>query len=50
MSKGSVAKANADMAKYLRDRGIRRTTCNCPICHNRVGLNGLENHLRLCQG
>lgn len=50
MSKGSVAKANADMAKYLKAKGIKRTTLNCAICHHRVGLADYHNHLRLCGG
>jgi hypothetical protein len=50
MSKGSVSSANKEMAKHLKERGVTRTTCNCPICHRRVGLSGLENHIRTCQG
>ena len=50
MTKGSVAQANANMAKYLKEKGIRRTTCNCPICHRQVGLQGLESHIRICKG
>jgi recombinational DNA repair protein (RecF pathway) len=50
MSKGSVAKANADMAKYLKEKGVKRDYCNCAICHRKVGLAGYHNHLRLCQG
>lgn len=50
MSKGTVAKANANMAAYMKAKGIRRTTCNCPICHHQVGLQGLENHIRTCKG
>lgn len=50
MSKGSVAKANADMAKYLKQKGVRRTTCNCPMCHHSVSLDNLEQHIRQCKG
>lgn len=50
MSKGSVSKANADMAKYLKEKGVRRTSLACAICHRVVGIEGYHNHLRLCQG
>lgn len=50
MSKGSVSAHNKEMAKHLKARGVRRTTCRCPICHHLVGLSGLENHIRTCQG
>lgn len=50
MSKGSVSSQNKAMAAYLKEKGIRRTTCNCPICHHRVSLSGLEDHIRNCKG
>ena len=50
MSKGSVSAANKSMAAYLKEKGVRRTTCNCPICHHRVGLSSLEDHIRNCKG
>ena len=50
MSKGSVSTANANMAKYLALKGIRRTSLACAICHRTVGIDGYHNHLRLCQG
>lgn len=50
MSKGSVSKANADMAKHLKERGVRRTILACAICHRAVSIDSYHNHLRLCQG
>lgn len=50
MSKGSVSKANSDMAKYLKEKGVRRTTLACAICHHSVSIENYQNHLRLCQG
>lgn len=38
-----------EMAAYLKARGVRRTICNCPLCHRAVSLNGLENHIRTCK-
>lgn len=50
MSKGSVSSKNKEMAKYLKEQGIRRTAANCPICHHLVGLNNLQNHIVTCKG
>jgi hypothetical protein len=50
MSKGSVSSRNKEMAKYLKDHNVRRTTCNCPVCHRQVGLSNLEGHLMSCKG
>lgn len=50
MSKGAVSKRNADMAAYLKRRGIRRTMGACPICHHNVPLDALEGHILSCRG
>ena len=39
-----------EMAAYLKERGIRRTSGNCPICHRGVSLNNLQNHIVTCKG
>ena len=50
MSKGSVSQANAAMAKYMAEKGIRRTSAACPICHRTVALAGLGTHIVTCKG
>lgn len=50
MSKGSVSAQDKEMAKHLKEKGVKRDYCNCAICHRKVGLAGYENHLRLCGG
>lgn len=50
MSKGSVSQANAAMAKYLAEKGVRRTGAACPICHHTVALKSLYNHIAICKG
>jgi hypothetical protein len=39
MSAAGSAK-DKQMAAYLKERGIQRTTGNCPICHHLVGVGG----------
>jgi hypothetical protein len=50
MSASSQSKKDKEMAAYLKAKGVKRTTCNCPICHHLVGLDNLEKHLRQCKG
>jgi hypothetical protein len=50
MSKGSVSQANAAMAKYLAEKGVRRTTLACSLCHRVVGINNYQDHLLSCKG
>lgn len=50
MSKGSVSQANAAMAKYLAEKGVRRTTLACSICHGVVSINRYGDHLVSCKG
>jgi len=50
MSLSSQKAKDAAMAAYMKAKGIKRTTCNCPICHHRVGLDNLESHIVTCKG
>lgn len=50
MSKGSVSGRNKEMAKYLKEKGIRRVTGGCPICHKSISLNRMGDHIRTCNG
>lgn len=50
MSKGSVSQRNAAMAKHLAEKGIRRTSGACPICHSSVSLNRMSDHIASCKG
>jgi hypothetical protein len=49
MSKGAIREKNQKMADYMKRKGIRRTTTQCPHTHHPVGLNSLVDHLRSCQ-
>lgn len=39
---------DAAMAAELKARGVKRTTCRCPLCHGLVGLERLYGHLATC--
>jgi hypothetical protein len=43
MSKASDAK-NSAMAKHMKERGIKRTSGNCPLCHHLVSNGALATH------
>ena len=34
-----------EMAKYMKDHGIVRTTARCPVCNAVVSVNALYNHI-----
>lgn len=50
MSLSNQKAKDAAMAAYMKAKGIRRTSCNCPICHHLVSLNALETHILTCKG
>lgn len=38
------------MAAELARLGVKRTTCNCPVCHKLVSMDRLPAHLMSCKG
>ena len=48
----SADRSNKDkeMAATLKKRGVTRTVCRCPICHNVVALNNFPAHVMKCPG
>ena len=50
MATGSVSSKNKEMAKYLKEKGVRRTIAACPIGHKNVALNRLQDHIVTCRG
>lgn len=49
MGKSETRAKNQKMAEYMRKRGIRRTSTQCPFGHHAVGLNVLVSHLQTCK-
>jgi hypothetical protein len=45
MSLSSKRNKDQAMAQYMKEKGITRTACNCPICHGIVSLNRLYAHI-----
>lgn len=45
------AKKNKDkeMAAYLKKKGVRRTTTQCPFGHHPVSVEALSGHLAVCR-
>ncbi len=33
------------MAAYMKEKGIKRTTAQCPMCHHTVSLGSLPAHV-----
>jgi hypothetical protein len=53
MSSGARGKKNAEMAKMLKVKGVKRNTAACPRGCGAQLLNGgtaLLSHLNVCQG
>lgn len=49
MGKGEIRTKNQKMAEYMKKKGIKRTTTQCPFGPHPVGLNGLLGHLATCK-
>lgn len=39
---------NIAMASRMKQEGIDRRTCRCPICHKMVGIAALPLHIAKC--
>lgn len=47
---GRQRSKNSAMAADLAARGVKRTSCRCPVCHTVVGLERIYAHLMACKG
>ena len=51
MGSKKQAEASRNMAKWMKDKGITRTTTRCPVGYHTISLSDLHNHLRgNCKG
>ena len=51
MSAGKQDRKHKDkaMAAYMKAKGITRTTKQCPLCHNTIGINVMIHPAAVCQ-
>jgi hypothetical protein len=48
MNLGEKRRKDSTMAARMKEKGVTRTICACPICHRNVSLTNLYNHLGKC--
>lgn len=50
MSKGADKSAkDKQMAARMKQEGITRKTCRCPMCHGLINIKSYASHLGVCR-